>query len=189
MQDTTVNGLRASIRALEDVITPAIDASNPLAVEQLRMVRGYLALVADRLSLRHDRLRHQATGLLALGRRLLPHAAACGEELEHAFQGAIDRVAAATAATDAPEDELMRSGTALAAAVSALVRECAVQDPKTRDAVERAVLQASGEWIDVERAWFAPLGFDHEAMSLPPLYQLLQPEAAGIRSTNKHHEL
>lgn len=178
MQDTTVNGLRASIRALEDVIAPAIDASNPLAVEQLRMVRAYLALVADRLSLRHDRLRHQATGLLELGRVVLPNAAACGDSLAHALQGAIDRVAAATAAIDTPEDELVRSGTALAAAVSALVRECAVQDPKTRDTVERAVLQASGAWIDVERAWFAPLGFDHEAKSLPPLGRLLQPQAS-----------
>lgn len=176
MQDTTLNGLKASIRALEDVIAPAIDATNPLAVEQLRMVRGYLTLVADRLPLRHDRLRHQAAGLLALGRGLLAHAAACGEELERAFQGAMDRVAAATAAIDTPEDGLMQSGAALAAAVSALVRGCAVQDPKTRDAVERAVLQASGAWIDVERAWFAPLGFDPEAKSLPPLGRLLQPQ-------------
>jgi hypothetical protein len=182
MQDTTVNGLRASIRALEDVITPAVDATNPLAVEQLRMVRGYLALVADRLALRHDRLRRQATGLLALGRAVLPHAATCGEAMAKTLQGAVDRVASATAAIDTPEDELTRSGTALAATLSALVRECAVHEPQTRDAVERAVVQASGAWIDVERAWFAPLGFDAEAKSLPPLDRLLQPtDAKDIR--------
>lgn len=186
MHDTTVNGLRASIRALEDVIEPALDASNPLAVEQSRMVRGYLALIADRLPFRHDRLRHQAKGLLELGARLLPHAAICSEELEGALRKAVDRTATATSGADTSERELTQSGTALAAAISAMVRECAVKEPKTRDTVERAVLEASGGWMDVERVWFAPLGFDHAAASLPPLGDLLRPEAPPPRSTNEH---
>jgi hypothetical protein len=188
MHDTTVNGLRASIRALEDVIEPALDASNPLAVEQSRMLRGYLALIAERLPLRHERLRHQARGLLELGSRLLRHAAACGDEVDRALRSGLGRTTAATAGADTPERELVQSGTALAAAVCALVRECAVLDPKTRDAVERAVVEASGEWMDVERVWFAPLGFDHAATLLPPLGDLLRPEAAALRSTDEHTE-
>jgi hypothetical protein len=86
MHDTTVNGLRASIRALEDVIEPRSMPRIRCAVEQSRMVRGYLALIADRLPFRHDRLRHQAKGLLELGGRLLPHAAICGDELEGALR-------------------------------------------------------------------------------------------------------
>ena len=189
MHDTTLNGLRASIRALEDVIEPALDASNPLAVEQSRMVRGYLALLADRLPFRHDRLRHQARGLSKLGTRLLPHATACGDEVEQALRTALGRTASATAGDAACERELMQSGSALAAAVCALVRECAVRDPMTRSAVERTVLEASGEWMDVERVWFAPLGFDHEAASLPPLGELLRPEAAPPMDPPAHRTL
>ncbi len=44
--------LQTAIRALTEVVTPAVDTSNALAVEQLQVVIGMLHLMAARLPLR-----------------------------------------------------------------------------------------------------------------------------------------
>ena len=48
MPDYTDNSFRASIKALEDVVAPALDPSNPLAAEQLRLVSGFLRFFQER---------------------------------------------------------------------------------------------------------------------------------------------
>lgn len=178
MPDTTANGLHAAARALEQVVRPALDASNPLAVEQLQMVTRYLALAAERLPWRHARLRRQVQQLHAAAQALRPAAQACGGEIEAALGSAAADAAAALAGAETPEALLQRSGAALAAALSALVRESAVRDEATRRAVERTVLQFARPWAELQRAWFAPLGLDTEAQTLPPPAQQLHPYPA-----------
>ena len=176
--DTTANGLRAAARALEQVVRPALDATNPLAVEQLQMVTRFLGLAAERLPWRHARLRLQVQQIHDTARALHAAARACGGEVEAALGSASADAAAALADAGTPEARLEQAGAALAAALSALVRESAVRDETTRRSVERTVLQAAGPWTELQRAWFAPLGLDTEAQTLPPPAQQLHPYPA-----------
>ncbi|MFT3821249.1 MAG: hypothetical protein QM750_27135 [Rubrivivax sp.] len=173
--DTTANGLRAAARALEQVVRPALDAGNPLAVEQLQMVMRFLGLAAERLPWRHARLRRQVRQLADAAQALRAAAQACGDEVQAALAAAADAADAALAHPETPEAPLEQAGAALAAALSALVRESAVRDEATRRAVERTVLQAAGPWAELQRAWFAPLGLDAEAEGLAPPAQQLHP--------------
>jgi hypothetical protein len=173
--DTTAEGLRAAARALQQVVAPALDAGNPLAVEQLQMVTRYLGLAAERLPWRHARQRRQVQQLHDAAQALHPAARACGGELEAALASAAANAAAALAGAETTEATLQQAGAALAAALSALVRESAVRDEATRRAVERSVLQAARPWAELQRAWFAPLGLDAEAEALPPPARQLQP--------------
>src|SRR3954452_4273924 len=51
------NALGAAIRALEEVVAPAIDPADPLAAEQLVLVIDSLRFLRERLDHLHDRAR------------------------------------------------------------------------------------------------------------------------------------
>lgn len=173
MHDTTVNGLRASIKALEDVVAPAVDAGNPLAVEQLKMTCAYLSLAAQRLDSRHARLRFETAEFLGLACELAPHARGGDARLAAALDAAVREADAALRDADAPEDALRDAACALSRAASALVRTCAAARADARADVERAVLRVSKRLLDARRAWFAPLGVDPDP-GLPPLSRALR---------------
>jgi hypothetical protein len=46
------------------------------------------------------------------------------------------------------------------------VRSAAAADGSVRRPIERTVLAHSQSWLDVQRAWFLPMGFDHEKARL-----------------------
>ena len=48
MADHEENAIRAAIKALSQVVAPAVDPSNPLAVEQLRLVVQFLDFHLER---------------------------------------------------------------------------------------------------------------------------------------------
>lgn len=168
IRDTTPEGLRAAVRALEGVVRPAVDSANPLAVEQLQMVSRYIALVADRLAWRHARLRLQLRHLSNSAHALAECTPALPAPVATALASALAAADAVRAEPDTPEPELERAGNALSTALSAVVRASAVLDTATRTQIERSVLRAGDEWIDPQRAWFAPLGLDPGAEALPP---------------------
>lgn len=70
MADYTDNALLASIKALNEVVLPALDPSDPLATEQLRLVAGFLKFLGARLPYVHDRNRFELEHYLALAGRL-----------------------------------------------------------------------------------------------------------------------
>ena len=70
MTDVTENGLRAAVKALTDIVAPAISHTDPLANEQLRLVVDYLEFVRRRLDYLHDRDRFELDHNLAMARAL-----------------------------------------------------------------------------------------------------------------------
>jgi hypothetical protein len=173
MADHTENTLRAVVKALTDVVGPAVDKADPLANEQLRLVVDYLEFVRSRLDLLHGRerfeLRHHLTMAAALAELRAPCAAATAAALaaaRAAGEEAYDSARTTTAALKAVTAQL-------AAAIGSLVREAQAFDPGVRRQIEQQVLAATNERIRFERSWYLPLGFDPSPGETLPLAAVL----------------
>ena len=160
MADRTDNALRACMKALDEVIAPAIDPAHPLANEQLRLVRGFLAFFAARMDHVPRRERFELEHYRAMGARLLPLAQGVAADTAARLEDAVAQ-AGATLAGAEPSNDALRAATArLTAAVSSLVRCSARAEPALRDAIERQVFTHSRALVDLQRTWFALQGFD-----------------------------
>lgn len=174
MADHTDNALRASIKALNDVVLPALDPADPLAMEQLRLVASFLEFLRGPLPYLHGRNRFELSAYLELGRRLLPEARLCSAEVVASLESGIAAGAALLMRADASIDAMQSATAELSAAISALVRVVASADDAVRHRVEQAVVSASKPLLDMERSWALPQGFELDAASLPPLASALE---------------
>jgi hypothetical protein len=172
MDDLEV-GVHAAIRALSDVVAPAVDPQSAQAGDQLRLAIDYLGFLVQRLDHLHARnrweLRHHLRMATALQPIVHPRGAKETAELTASAAHADHLLSAGSASTEA-----LRAATArLAAAVSDLVGESADFDAATRSQVEQRVLRASQERIAFERAWYLPLGLDPDSHETRPLAEFL----------------
>jgi hypothetical protein len=187
MADHTDNGLRAAIKALDEVVAPAVDASNPLAVEQLRLVSRYLGFLRERLQYQSDRDRYELWHYTTLAQSLLAltqtqtqttsqsrsqsqsqsqsQSAQVDQRLAHAV------VAAVPLCEDAnvPLATIRAAIGSLTAAISALVRSVGHVPPSLRTPIERLVLEASKRLLDVQRAFYLPIGFEPDPKLVPTM--------------------
>ena len=173
MADVTDNGLRAAVKALTDVVAAAIDPSDPLAKEQLRLVVDYLQFVRSRLDFLHDRARFEMRHHLATARALQALPAPFSAQSRLVLQSAVSVGALTQASADASTVAVKEAAAALAATVREFVREAGGFAPEWRAGVERCVLEAADELIRFERSWYEPLGFDPAPGELIPLATLL----------------
>ena len=181
--DVTENGLRAAVKALTDVVAPAIDRNDPLAAEQLRLVVDYLQFVRNRLDLLYDRDRFELQHNLAMARTLKVLGAPLTKGTASQLETAISEGGEVQARVGASMPALKTASAALAAAVRDLIREAGSFEPMVRGKIENCVLQASEERITFERAWYLPLGFEPAPQELAPLAQILADAASdAVRS-------
>ena len=170
MADRNNGALQAAIKALEHAVLPALDPADPLAGEQLRLVIGYLRLLRDRLAQIDDRARFELQHYRSLASALRDEARSEGGEVAARFETAL-----ALAVRAGRPAEQREATAALAAAVSGLVRCAATAVPERRRRIEHPVASQSRRWVDAQRAWFAPLGFELRPDQLPALAQALAP--------------
>ncbi|GAC1355290.1 MAG: hypothetical protein NVSMB34_08400 [Variovorax sp.] len=176
MADYTDNALLAAIKALEKVVAPAVNPADPLASEQLRLVMGFLKFLRLRLPDWHLRLVFELNHYLGLAEQLADHARLVSDEVSLRLHSAIEQARAVQRQDAAPPDELRAATAALTAPISALARAVATADTGLRKRVEHRILAGSRQWVDMQRAWFAPQGFELRPDELPPLESLLNPE-------------
>lgn len=176
--DVTENGLRAAVKALTDVVAPAIDRSDPLAAEQLRLVVDYLQFVRSRLDMLYDRDRFELQHNLSMARSLKVLGAPLSKDTASQLETAIIEGAGVQASVGASMPALKTASAALAAAVRELIREAGAFEPTVRGKIENCVLEASEERITFERAWYLPLGFEPAPQELAPLAQILADAAS-----------
>lgn len=162
MEDAKV-GLRAAVRALADVVSPALDPNNAQAQEQLRLSMDYIEFVIQRLDHFHDRAHFDLHHYLGMARDVQTSLAgtgtSSGERLAAAMRTATDALPVRNACLQTIRD----ATAALAAAIAETVRDAPGFDDAVRENVERAVRNASTARIEFERAWYQPLGLDHGA--------------------------
>lgn len=179
MPDRNDGALQAAIKALEHAVMPAVNPADPLAGEQLRLVCGYLKLLRQRLNQVECRARFELEHHVQMARALAEAFKEAGGEPWARAQAAL---AEAQPLLDGPvhqPDAVRSTSAALASAISGLVRSVADAAPALQRQVELTVARHSRRWTDVQRAWFAPLGFELHAAELPPLEQALQSARAG----------
>lgn len=171
--DHTDVGLGSVIRALADVVAPAVDPDDSRAREQLRLSIDYIEFVLERLDFRHDRalfeLRHHL-GMAGALREIIGSLALheCA-----ALEAAIEQGEQALTEQAAPARRMKDVTAALAAAIAVIVRAAPAFDAAVRRRIEQGVVRASAERIAFERSWYLPLGFDPDPGDVRPLQQVM----------------
>jgi len=173
MADHTDNGLGAAIKALTEVVAPALASDNPVAREQLKLVVQFLEFHRERLPNALDRDRFELRQSLALAERLFDLSAPCLADESERLGTAIVHGRELDDANWVRASQARRVTAALETACSAAVRGAAELEPNLRRPIERAVVEAASGFLEGERAWFAPQGFEPDPAALPALEDAL----------------
>lgn len=156
----------AALRAMKEVVAPAIPQEQGVAAEQARVVIGVLSLLRKRVSFESVRslkeleiavdLAEQVTGVLS-------NPGALKAELEAARQNSSD------AMNDKKRDAVKRS---LLACVATSIDD--EHDREAKNRLLRAVLEISAKQTSLARAWSMPSGFEPASSDVDPLIALTE---------------
>lgn len=172
--------LKTVIKALTDVVLPAVDANNKLAQEQARLVIGMLQLVALRQPLMYRYERDELARFLALAAslqdetRAQPVAAQASRALAEVVTIGTDVLARARA----EPAELESANFALREKIGALVTASCADDPGNDNS---ARLKAIGAKVTAhakaqllrERSWLLMQGWEADPQALPTIEALI----------------
>ncbi|WP_290866595.1 hypothetical protein [Aquabacterium sp.] len=166
--------IRSILKAMSDVILPAIDDQNQLAQEQARLCMGLLQLMSKQLPLQYRYDCDELTRLLDMGQQLL--ALADGDAASEASAAALKQgVALASqvrARAMAEPQEVLEAVRQLRAVSGSFLQE-AYAKAEIPTALERIVLDTSRAQLLRERAWLVAQGWEARPEDLPDIGTLL----------------
>jgi hypothetical protein len=184
--DHTDVALKSVVRALRDVVAPAVDPDAALAREQLRLAIDYLNFAITRVDYLYERAvfeLRQHVDMAKTVRKLLAGSAAAGSAAAGSrvagsaaadvLDGPLVRGENLIAATTPRIDDLRQASAALATGITAVIRELETSDKQLRSEIIRTVAVASKDRVAFERSWYAPLGIDPDRAEVPELRVLL----------------
>lgn len=168
--------IKSVIKAMNDVVLPAVDPQNKLAQEQVRLCMGLLGLMARQLPLQ---FRFDCDELARLS--------AYSAELQRIASGGSQTSAALTALKDATSsaDETLERAKASPQDVEQAVRSLRQAtgslvssvfrdgDGAVQDRVQHATLAMSKEQLLRDRAWVISQGWEPDPKAVPPIEELL----------------
>jgi hypothetical protein len=173
MADHSLNAIRAAAKAVEEVILPALDPKHPLAREQAGLVARTLRLLEQRLEYAHARNRFELEQACDLGQALSAPPFDVSPALLQALSDAVQTGRGLLALPQARPSQLQAATTALGELVAALVRTTDAVRPQVLPQLERLVLERSSAWLDMQRAWFLPQGWEPAPDRIPPLDRII----------------
>ncbi len=168
--------LQSVIKALSDVVLPAIDPDNKLAIEQGKLSIGLLALLSQQLPMQFQFDCDELQRLIATSRELATQAQGGA-----GTQAAVATLSAATLAAgraldgarSAPAD-IEAQLRALRVATGALITEVHRDgDVACRPLVQQTVLAMSKEQLLRDRSMMLMQGWEPDPKAIPPLAELL----------------
>ena len=158
--DQTDTGLKAVMKALTDVVEPALDPNDPLAREQLRLAVEYIGFVRARIDFLHSRERFDLLHYIGLARAMVAAGvgpgSAPGQYLAEALAQALPLQDAAAARTD----QLRAASMELAHAVAGVTQAAPDLPAEVAAKLRQIVLEESAPKLQFELHWYAPVGFD-----------------------------
>jgi hypothetical protein len=172
MADYTHNSLEAAIKSLEDVVAPSINPADPLAIEQLRLTVDYLRFIKDRLDFLYDREKFDLRHHLVMAKKLRPQVTSIAALKNEDMDTIISYSEALLKNNTAPVTDFRSATAALAHLICQRIQEVKEVDEKLVLEIEKIVLRQSKERINMERSWYAPLGFDPQSIDLQPLTEI-----------------
>ena len=170
MPDPSENGFSAAIKALNEVVAPAVDRSNPLAVEQLRLVSMFLEFYLSQ----RDLSRKLDWTELNLNVELGHAVCACFHSTDPMIKNLNRMLLLASRdlkITGSPASKWRDHTSNILGSVSQLLRSCAYQNFELFETLSSKVLEKSGEILALKRSWFLPLGIEAKPDALPSLNQ------------------
>ncbi len=171
--DHTDVGLQSVVRALADVVAPAIDPENSRAREQLRLSIDYIEFVLGRLDFMYRRELFELRHYLGMARAVQAIVGPPGLCADVGLEAAIGDGGHALAEHGAPVRRMKDATAALAAAIAAVVRAAPTLDTPVRRRIEQTVVSMGRERIEFERSWYLPLGFDPDPGEVRPLHEVM----------------
>lgn len=162
--------IQSMIKAMIDVVLPAVDEGNKLAREQARLVIGTLQLVAKRLPIAYRYDRDELNRYVALSRELVIQVGKkAGGPSISGLEALVAHGEDVLERARAEPSELETAIFNLRASVSEVVQAVRAQgDNETQASVRKLVLAASKEELKRERALVVEMGFEADPNALPP---------------------
>ena len=171
--------IQSILKAMADVVLPALDPQNPLAQEQARLCMGLLGVMASGLPLQYRYDCDELGRLLALSRRLqqLPEVAQLVPQALGVLSQRAQRADDVLARARAEPAEVLHAVRALREATGDLVQEAFEQDLTGRKTgeLQRAVLDASQEQLLRERSWALGQGWESDPRAIAAIDTLIAP--------------
>jgi len=161
------------IKAVKDVLIPAIDPNNKLAVEQAQLVVGLLSLLASQLPVQ---FRDELARLLATAESLTAIPADDTNLATAIGELAASRTAGASILEHCRVDPaiLVNSVRELRQKVGAVVSAAAgTSDVATQLRIEKIILDLSKEQLLRDRSLMKPQGWEPDPAALPAIAELL----------------
>jgi hypothetical protein len=154
---------------MEELILPAIDRTDPLALEQAGIVTKFLKLFDARLDYAYDRNRFELAHYLGVAEALRADAEAISPAIAVELHAGVAEGRQLFELAGASLNEIRETTQRLGGVLTALVRTSAEADPKRRERIELTILTASKDLLDAQRAWFLPQGWESDARQVPPI--------------------
>lgn len=150
--------LSTMMRAMTDIILPAIPASESMAQEQSQLLIGHIAALMAQDGRERELVDYNARHLMACATRLLALA-----ESESLSDEKLIELRAAVAANDTAK---------VAFALERLMAQCDVSDGFKRES-SVLLIQYARQHSVAGRSWFSPMGFDSKPSELVDVANLL----------------
>jgi hypothetical protein len=179
--------IQTLIKAMTDVVLPAVDPHNKLAQEQARLAIGMLSLLGTRLPLLYRYECDELTRSLALADTLRAQTsdlAAAAQALDD-LAGVVDGGRDVLARARAEPSELEAANFALREKIGALITLAyGATDEARRTELGATVTAHAQEQLLRERAWFASQCWEGSPDALPALETLLVRGAGAEASSH-----
>jgi len=170
--------IKSILKAMSDVVLPAIDPANQLAQEQARLCMGLLDLMSRQLPLQFRFDVDELGRLLGMAHALNaaiaqnPVDAAASQQLGKAVERGAQVLDRARADPAEVHDSLL----ALRASASAVVAQiCSDETRSDLQQVEKLVMSSSHEQLLRDRAWLLAQRWEPDPDALPKIETLLSP--------------
>ena len=168
--------IQTVIKALKDVILPAVDPGNKLALEQGHLAIGHLTIVLHSLPLMYHYDRDELSRFLTLGATLQQQATGLpgGERVRGALADAMAAGADILEKTKAAPHDLEAANFLLREKIGAMITALyAASDAATLSGVATAVLAHAQEQLLRERALLISQGWEADPKSIPAIETLI----------------
>ncbi|MGH8596247.1 MAG: hypothetical protein ACREXT_06280 [Gammaproteobacteria bacterium] len=181
MVPTIANRLRSMIKAMQEVVIPAVDPEHAIAQEQAKLVLGSLNLILQQVDFAHAFEVIDARDQQSLARELAglidPRTGSSLGDI-----GAVTEIDRHTKAIEDPTtatDQLQQINRVLRDTVAGLIAQSELtSDPNLISKITARVLHYSAAQLIRERSWAAGTGFDGPG-TLPQI-------ADALRTTTHH---
>ena len=167
--------IAAMIKAMKDVVIPAVAGTNKLAEEQANLVVGMLHLMAQQLPLQFRFDRDELARLVKTGEALreVPAGEGPARSVRDALVSRCGEAAQLLEKCRCDPADLQRAVQGLRGSICEVVEAFAASGGEGALSVERIVMAMSAEQLLRDRALMKPQGWEPDPAALPDITELI----------------